>query len=48
MTYYKKKKYLKKTVESLNNQSLKNFQLIFVYDETNKQDLHFVKKFYQK
>ena len=48
MTYYKKKKYLKKTVESLNNQSLKNFQLIFVYDETNKQDLHCVKKILSK
>ena len=44
ITYYKKKKYIKKTLESILKQSYKNYEIIFVYDEKNKRDLKYIKK----
>ena len=44
ITYYKKKKYIKKTLESILRQSYKNYEIIFVYDEKNKRDLKYIKK----
>ena len=44
ITYYKKKKYLAKTLKSISDQSFKNFEIIFVYDDKDKNDLKFVKK----
>ena len=48
ITYYKKKKYIHETIESIKRQSHKNFQLIFVYDDTDKKDLNYIKKLIQK
>ena len=36
ITYYKKKLY-KKTLKSLENQSFKNYQVIFIYDDPDKR-----------
>ena len=44
LTYYKKRKYIKKTIKSIKDQSYKNFQLICVYDDTDKTDLSYLKK----
>ena len=43
ITYYKKKKYLKKTLNSIFNQIYKNFEIILVYDDTKKDDLNYVR-----
>ena len=43
ITYYKKKKYLKKTLNSIFNQVYKNFEIILVYDDTKKDDLNYVR-----
>ena len=40
ITYYKKKNYIKKTLKSLENQSFKNYQVIFIYDDPDKRDLN--------
>ena len=48
ITYYKKKKYIQKTIESIKRQSHKNFQLIFVYDDTDQKDLSYIKKIIRK
>ena len=44
ITFYKKKKYIKKTLSSISNQSYQNFEIIFVYDDKKKDDLNYVKK----
>lgn len=43
ITYYKKKKYIKKTLESLYNQSFQNFEIIFVYDDKDRRDIKYIK-----
>ena len=48
ITYYKKKKFLKKTIQSILNQSYKNYELIFVYDDESKQDIKFINKTLRK
>ena len=48
ITYYKKKKYIQETIESIKRQSHRNFQLIFVYDDTDKKDINYIKKIIQK
>lgn len=48
ITYYNKKKYIRKTINSLINQTYKNYQLIFVFDDQNKEDLFFIKKILKK
>ena len=40
--FYKKRKYFIKTINSLKNQSYKNFEVIVIYDDTNKIDLGFI------
>jgi len=42
--FYKKRKYFIKTINSLKNQSYKNYEVIVVYDDTDKSDLIFVTK----
>ena len=42
ITYYKKKTFLKKTIQSILNQSYKNYELIFVYDDEDKKDVKFI------
>ncbi len=44
LTYYKKKSFLKKTLKSISDQSFKNYELIFVYDDDDKHELNFVKQ----
>ena len=39
--FYKKRKYFIKTINSLKNQSYKNYEVIVVYDDTDKSDLIF-------
>lgn len=41
--YYKKKKYIKKTIKSVLSQTFKNFEIIIIYDDNNKNDLDFIK-----
>ena len=42
--YHKKKNFFKETIESINNQSYKNFEVIVIYDDTDKSELDYVKK----
>lgn len=42
--FYKKKKYFKKTLSSIINQSYKKLEIFIIYDDTNKEDLEFLKK----
>ena len=44
ITYYKKKPFLKKTLKSILNQTYKNYEIIFVFDDEDKNDLKFVKQ----
>ena len=37
ITYYKKKAYILKTINSIINQTYNNFELIFVYDDDDKK-----------
>lgn len=43
ITYYKKKKFIKKTLKSVFNQNYKNYEIIFVYDDENLEDLAKIK-----
>jgi len=43
ITYYKKKKFIKKTLKSVSNQNYKNYEIIFVYDDENLEDLTNIK-----
>jgi len=42
--YHKKKKYFSHTIESIRKQSLKNFEVILIFDDTDLNELNFVKK----
>lgn len=42
--YYKKKKFIKRALLSVLNQSYKKFELILIYDDKNKKDLSYIKK----
>ena len=48
ITYYKKKIYLKNTIKSILDQTYKNYELIFVYDDTNLEDLKYIKSLTSK
>ena len=41
--YFKKKKYFKKTINSVLKQSYKNFEIIIIYDDDDKTDISFIK-----
>ena len=41
--YYKKKKYIKKTLDSINKQTYKNFEVLIVYDDECTKDLIYLK-----
>jgi teichuronic acid biosynthesis glycosyltransferase TuaG len=43
VTYYKKKNFINKTLNSVLNQTYKNYELILVYDDENKMELQFIK-----
>ena len=44
ITYYKKKDYIMKTLNSILNQSYKNYEIIFVYDDKNKKELDYINR----
>ena len=46
--YYKKKLFFKKTIDSIKNQTYKNFEIILIYDDSNRSDLISVKKTLKK
>jgi teichuronic acid biosynthesis glycosyltransferase TuaG len=48
ISFYKKSNYLKKTINSLANQTFKNYEVILVYDDPDKSDLQFVKNCLKK
>jgi teichuronic acid biosynthesis glycosyltransferase TuaG len=44
LPYFKKKEFIKNTINSIIKQSYKNFELILIYDDPDKSDLKYVKK----
>ena len=42
--YFKKKKFIKKTINSVINQSYKKLEIIIIYDDEDKKDLKVIKK----
>ena len=46
--YYKKKKFIVKTLNSIFNQTYKNFDIILIYDSLNLDDFYFIKKKFKK
>ena len=46
--YYKKNKYIEPAINSVIRQTYKNFELIIIYDDENKEDLNFLKKIIKK
>ena len=48
MPYYRKRKYIKKAVYSVINQSYKKWELIIVYDDSDREDLDYLKDIIKK
>ncbi len=48
VTYYKKKLFFERTINSILNQTYKNFEVIVVYDDWDKSELNFVKEVLNK
>ncbi len=48
ITYYRKKQFIEETINSILSQSYKNYELIFVYDDKEKNEINFVKKILSK
>lgn len=48
MPYFRKRKYVTNSVNSILNQSYKNFELIIIYDDNNKNDLNLINKIKKK
>jgi len=46
--YYKKKKYIEPAINSVLKQTYKNFELIIIYDDQNKEDLNLLKNLTKK
>ena len=44
ITYYKKKKFISKTLNSIKKQFYQNFEIILVYDDPNLSEIDFIKK----
>ena len=43
ITYYKKKSFIKKTLKSIFDQTYKNFEVIFVFDDEDTNDIEYIK-----
>jgi len=48
IAYYKKKNFFEETINSILNQTYSDFEVILVYDDTDKSELSFVKKIINK
>ena len=48
ITYYRKRKFIEKTINSILSQTYKNYELIFVYDDEVKNEINFLKKILTK
>lgn len=46
--YYQKKLYIERALSSIYNQTYKKFEIIIIYDDTNLQELYFLKKIINK
>jgi teichuronic acid biosynthesis glycosyltransferase TuaG len=46
--YYKKKKFIKKTLDSIYNQTYKNYEVILIYNDKNLDDLIYIKNLLKK
>ena len=46
--YYKKKRYIKLTLQSILRQKYKNFEILIIYDDADTEDLLFIKKVKKK
>jgi len=44
ITYYKKKSFILKTFKTIKQQTYKNYELIFVYDDYDLKDLEYIKQ----
>ena len=44
LPYYKKKNFFNQCIKSAINQSYKNKEIIIIYDDTDKQELEYIKK----
>lgn len=42
--YFKKRNFIKKTINSIKCQTYKNLEIIIIYDDENRADLHLIKK----
>ena len=45
ITYFNKRRFIIKTLNSIFSQSYKNYELIFVYDDSNYEDLKYLKPY---
>ena len=43
ITYFRKKKFFRETVSSILNQTYKNFEVIIIYDDENREELNHIK-----
>ena len=43
ITYYKKRKFILETLKSIYDQSFQNYELIFVFDQKNNEDVSFLR-----
>ena len=48
ITYFNKRRFIKKTLNSIFFQTYKNYELIFVYDDSNHEDLKYIKQHLKK
>ena len=46
--YYKKKRYIKQTLQSILRQKYKNFEILIIYDANNTEDLLLIKELKEK
>lgn len=46
--YFKKKKFFDRTINSVISQTYKNFEILIIYDDENREELNFIKKFIKK
>ena len=44
LPYYKKRLFIKKTIDSILKQSFNKFEILIIYDDENKDDLSYIKK----